>query len=119
MTDLIAFVSVGGKPTWEHAFRVIDNQEWENIHILCNKEGKNNYKSKKKANFILLDKTKTTEELRDFLLNYFKDKIKGFDVAINMISGDGKEHTALLSALIKLGLGIRIVVLTKEGIKEI
>jgi len=119
MTDLIAFVSEGGKPAWEHTFRVIDNQEWSNIYVLCNKEGKNNYKPKKKANFILIDKTKTTEELRNYLQSYFKDKIKDFEVAVNMISGDGKEHTALLSALIKLGVGIRLVVLTREGIKEI
>jgi len=38
---------------------------------------------------------------------------------VNIVSGDGKEHMALISALLKLGLGIRFVALTKEGIKEI
>ena len=46
-------------------------------------------------------------------------KLKGFEVALNLASGSGKEHMAIISALIKLGVGFRLVVLTKEGIKEI
>jgi len=36
-----------------------------------------------------------------------------------MTSGSGKEHMALLSALLKLGLGIRLVSFTNNGIKEL
>jgi hypothetical protein len=48
-----------------------------------------------------------------------KDKIKGTEVALNLVSGTGKEHMAILAALLKLGVGIRLVALTKEGFKEI
>ena len=41
------------------------------------------------------------------------------ETAVNLISGDGKEHMALLSALLKLGVGIRLIALTKEGVKEV
>jgi len=46
-------------------------------------------------------------------------RIKGFEVALNIVSGNGKEHMAILSALLKLGVGIRLMAVTKEGIKEL
>ena len=47
------------------------------------------------------------------------EKIVGTEVALNMISGTGKEHMALLSAVLKSGLGVRIVANTVEGMKEL
>ena len=41
------------------------------------------------------------------------------EAAVNLISGNGKEHMAVISALMKLGLGIRLIALTPNGIKEI
>ena len=46
-------------------------------------------------------------------------KIDDLEVAVNLVSGEGKEHMALLSALMKLGLGIRLIALTKNGVEEI
>jgi len=38
---------------------------------------------------------------------------------LNIVSGDGREHMAIISALLQLGLGIRLVALTKEGVRVI
>ena len=46
-------------------------------------------------------------------------KIYDLDVALNMVSGTGKEHMAILSALLKLGLGIRLMAVTKNGVVEL
>ena len=46
-------------------------------------------------------------------------KIKGIEVAVNFVSGEGKEHMALMSALLKLGIGVRFVALKPDGIEEI
>ena len=46
-------------------------------------------------------------------------KISGTDVAFNMVSGSGKEHMAVLSALLKLGVGIRLVSYVNDSLKEI
>ena len=46
-----------------------------------------------------------------------KDKLKT-EVALNIVSGTGKEHMALLSALIKCKVRFKLMSLTKEGIKE-
>ena len=48
-----------------------------------------------------------------------KGKIAGTEVALSLSSGDGKEHMALISALINLPVGIRFAVLTKEGIVDL
>ena len=52
------------------------------------------------------------------IIEQLKDKVEG-EVALNIVSGTGKEHMALLSALLKLGLGIRFIALTKDGVEEI
>ena len=36
-----------------------------------------------------------------------------------MVSGTGKEHMCVLAALLKLGVGVRLVALTKEGVQQL
>ena len=45
-----------------------------------------------------------------------KGKFEGMEVALSIASGDGKEHMALVSALINLPVGIRFAALTKQGV---
>jgi len=42
-----------------------------------------------------------------------------FEVAVSLASGNGKEHMALISALLSIPVGIRLVVYTKNGIEFI
>jgi hypothetical protein len=69
--------------------------------------------------FIIIDKNKHTSDITEDIFRKLKGRIKDTEVALNMISGDGKEHMATLSALLKLGLGIRLMAYTKEGVREI
>lgn len=49
-----------------------------------------------------------------------KDKIVDLDIAVNISSGSGKIHSAAISALMKLGYGIRLVdVDEKDNIVEL
>lgn len=118
MTILIANIS-SGKGTWGHVARVISELEWEKIFLITNKFGKENFKPEKKAELVLIDEKKPTTELTQDILKALKGKILDTEVALNLISGTGKEHMATLSALLKLGLGIRLIILTKEGVKEL
>lgn len=118
MTELVACLS-SGKGTWEHVKRVIEGEEWEKIFLITDKFGKDNFKCNKPIEFILIDQNKFLTELVEDIRSALKGKITGIEVAINLISGTGKEHMALLSALLKLGVAIRQVALTKEGVKEI
>ncbi|MFH1209723.1 MAG: hypothetical protein V1663_02965 [archaeon] len=115
MTDLVACLSTG-KGTWGHVSRIRD--DFERVYLITNDYGKENFQKDEKTELIPLNFNLGIKELRDEIENALKDKLKG-DVAINIISGTGKEHMALISALLKLGVGIRLVALTKDGIEEI
>ena len=119
MTTLVACLSTG-KGTWEHVARVIAGEDWEKIILITNEFGKENLKiEKKNIEIIVINPMKVLPELVEDIKKELEGKIKGTEAALNMISGSGKEHMAVLSSLLKLGFGVRLVALTKEGIKEI
>ena len=118
MTELVACLS-SGKGTWGHVARLIKEGKWDKTFILTNEFGRQNFKAEANVEVLLIDEEKGIKELRDDIYNFLKDKIKGFEVGVNIISGSGKEHLALMSALLKMGVGMRFVALTKDGAEEI
>lgn len=117
MTSLIACLSTG-KGTWGHVSRLIEDGSWDKVFLITNEFGKENFQKIKNTELILIDPNKGIKDIQQEIMDQLKDKIEG-EVALNMVSGTGKEHMALLSALLKLGLGIRLMALTKDGIEEI
>ena len=117
MTILVALLSTG-KGTWGHVARLITEIEWEQVIILTNDFGEEKFSHEKPIEKIKLDLRQPIPDLREDIIKELKPKLKG-EVAINFVSGDGKEHMALMSALIKLGIGFRFMALTKEGPKEV
>ena len=65
-----------------------------------------------------MDVNKGTESIKKIIQEALEGKISG-DVAINITSGSGLEHMALLSAMMNLGVGIRFIMATDSEIKEI
>jgi len=118
MTELIACLSTG-KGTWGHVSRLIQDGEWDKIFLVTNAFGKENFTPEKESEFLVVDPNKGLVELRDDIYNQLKEKVKGTEVGLNIVSGTGKEHMALVSAVLKLGVGIRLTALTKEGVQEI
>lgn len=118
MVDLIACLSTG-KGTWGHVGRLMADGEWNNIFLITNEFGKENFSAEKKHEKILIDATKSVEEQRDEIIKQLQAKLSGTEVAINLISGTGREHMALITAVLKMGFGMRFVALTKEGVKEV
>jgi len=55
-------------------------------------------------------------ELKKEVLEKLKGKIMGTEVALSIASGNGKEHMAIISAILSLPAGIRFTALTKDGI---
>lgn len=117
MTDLIACLSVG-KGTWKEVLSLIDSNEFENIYLVINSFVKERFTSSKPVNLIVIEPNKDMENIINTIYNSLKNRIRGFDVALNLNSGIGKEHMAILAALLRLGIGIRLVT-WKDGIKEI
>ena len=118
MSELVACLSVG-KGTWGHVGRLIQESQWDKIFLITNEYGKENFTKNEKTEFIVVNANQGLKELRDEIYTKLKGKITGTEVALNFISGSGKEHMALISAVLKLAVGIRLFALTKDGTEEI
>lgn len=117
--ELIALLSTG-KGTWGQVSGLIRYGEWEKVIILGDDFAKKFAPDKDKPlEFIKIDLDKKLKDLRDEIMKKLKGKINGTEVALSIASGDGKEHMALISALINLPVGIRFAALTKEGVIDL
>lgn len=115
--ELVALLS-SGQGSWTQVSGLMKHGEWDNIIILGNDLAKD-FKHEKEFEFIQVDTNKKIKELRDEFSTNLKGKFKGMEVALSIASGDGKEHMALVSALINLPVGIRFAALTKEGVIDL
>jgi len=115
--ELIALLS-SGKGTWTQVAGLVNHGEWDKITIVGNDFAKQ-FAVDKKFEFIKVDLDKKLKELKEEFMEKLKGKINGTEVALSIASGDGKEHMALISALINLPVGIRFAALTKEGVIDL
>lgn len=118
MTELIACLS-SGKGTWEHITRLINSREWEKVYLITDEFGLKNFNNANRAEMIMIDTNMLLMDLTNDIVAKLKLKIIKTEVALNLISGSGKEHMAILSALLKIGVGIRLVAMTPQGVKEV
>ncbi len=116
MNELVA--SIGNDTGKMHVEKLISSYSWDNI-IIVKFDGEEFAGIEKKHKLISVNKNLTSEQLAEHLKKELQTQIKGTQIGINFFSGSGKLHMAMMSALLKLGLGIRLVVVTPEGIKEI
>ncbi|MBI4738973.1 hypothetical protein HY772_05430 [Candidatus Woesearchaeota archaeon] len=117
MTDLVAVLSVG-KGTWGHVGRLIADGTWDNIFLITNEFGREKFTAEKQVTMMVVDSRGPMEDLINSIQEHLKGKL-GKEVAINLISGDGKEHMALLAALNRMGVTFTLAALTKEGLKTL
>lgn len=115
--ELVALLSTG-QGTWAQVSGLMKYGEWDKI-ILLGGDFAKDFKHEKKFEFVKVDLNKKLKDLRDEISEKLKGKIDGTEVALSLASGDGKEHMALISALINLPVGIRFAALTKEGVIDL
>ncbi|MFA5020019.1 MAG: hypothetical protein WC533_02885 [Candidatus Pacearchaeota archaeon] len=112
--ELVALLS-SGKGTWAQVSGLMKQGEWDKI-ILIGSDFAKDFTSEAKFEFIQVDLDKKLVELKKELLEKLKGKIDGTEVALTIASGSGKEHMAIISALLSIPAGIRFTALTKDGI---
>ena len=115
--ELVVLLS-SGKGTWGQVSGLIKYGKWDKIFVIGD-EFARQFKVEKQMEFIQVDLNKKIKDLRDELIKNLKDKLDGTEVALSIASGDGKEHMALISALINIPVGIRFAALTKEGVIDL
>ena len=112
--ELVALLS-SGKGTWGQVAGLINRGEWENI-FLIGSEFASKFTAEKKHEFVKVNTSQSLTELKQEIEKKLKNKIKGTEVALSVASGDGKEHMALISALLSIPVGVRFTALTKDGV---
>jgi hypothetical protein len=119
MTDLVACIGTG-KGTWTGVLKLANRQEFEKVFLVANAWTKDTLKmNKSNITFVLINSDDKTTAIRDSIIKQLQGKISAFEVAVNIDSGTGKEHTALLTALIQMGLALRFVVFEGDSMEEI
>jgi len=113
--ELVALVG-SDKENLGQITALLNRGDWDKTILVKNKDSE--FPSGK-SEIIDIDSSKPLTELKDELVKKLKEKVKGFEVSLSIASGTGKEHMALISALLSIPVGIRLVVYTKEGIKFI
>ncbi|RME53915.1 hypothetical protein D6783_00435 [Candidatus Woesearchaeota archaeon] len=117
MTTLVALLSTG-KGSWAEVFKLLRSEVFEKAYLVTNTFGKE--KCQEQANLVVVDLDQDVIHLRDALITALKEPLRyETEVALNISSGTGAQHTALLSALLKLGVGIRLVIPTEGGVDEV
>ncbi|MGV8141347.1 MAG: hypothetical protein ACP5NW_02815 [Candidatus Woesearchaeota archaeon] len=114
-----------GKGTWNELNKIIASGLFDKIYIVTNEFGEQNYvrpnvKEGVVITLIRLDFDKASEDLVPELYlilkkHFMQDKVQDLDMAVNITSGTGKEHSIVISTMMKLGYGIRLVDLDKNG----
>jgi len=115
--ELVALLS-SGKGTWAQVSGLIKFGEWEKV-ILLGDDFAKQFTAEKPFEFIRIDLNKKLKELKEEFQAKLKGKIDGTEVALSIASGEGKEHMALISALINLPVGIRFAALTRDGVIDL
>ena len=115
--ELVALLSTG-KGSWAQVSGLINHGEWDKIILIGGSFAKD-FKHEKDFEFVEVDLDKKLNDLRDEISQKLKGKTNGTEVALSIASGDGKQHMALISALINLPVGIRFAALTKDGVIDL
>lgn len=115
--ELVALLS-SDKETWGQISGLMTHGEWDKVILLGNDDAKT-FSHAKAFEFIKVNLGQKLKDLKEDFMNKLKGKIDGTETALSIASGDGKEHMALISALINLPVGIRFAALTKEGVIDL
>ncbi len=116
--NLVACVGAD-KENWGQITALMNHMECEQIVLVMNSNA-SNFPTNEKCRVISLESTTPLITLKRSLIEQLRPVIgKEFEVALSLASGTGKEHMALVAALLNIPVGIRLVVFTKQGVETI
>lgn len=116
MPTLIACLSTG-KGTWIEVTQLIKAQPWDKIFLITNKFGHENFKPESNTKLILIDTFQEIDQITEQIKLQLKDQIHDFEIALNIASGSGKEHTAIIKAVMELGLNFRLTTIKNNHLE--
>ncbi|MFH0869818.1 MAG: hypothetical protein V1866_02065 [archaeon] len=118
MTELVACVSTG-KGTWLPVIKLINSEAWSRIFLISTAFAREKFQTDRKVEFIVIDPEKPLKTIVEDICKGLNKKLFGPEVALNLSSGTGKEHMAIISAVLRQGVGIRFVSFSGSSVEEI
>lgn len=115
--ELVAFLGTD-RENWGQITALINRFEWDKIFLVKNKSAEE-FAASKECEIINVNSDRPLIELKKSIMDSLGSKLGGLEVALSIASGTGKEHMALISALLSAPVGIRLAVFTKEGVEFI
>ena len=113
---LVAFLG-NDKESWGQVSALINRGTWDKVLIVKSKDSED---FPLEATTIKIDTKQTISELKEDIISKLKEKLSSeLEVALSIAAGNGKEHMALISALLTIPVGIRLVAYTKKGLEYI
>lgn len=113
------FVACIGQDThnWGQITALLNRLDYEKAVLVVDGMA-SGYPSNERCTVIKVDVGQPLLSLHHELSEKLKKTIGGeFEVALSLASGSGKEHMVVLSALLNIPVGVKLVVYTKEGIQ--
>jgi hypothetical protein len=117
MVSLIVLVS-SGKGTFGYVNQLLNQNSFDKIYLICNPFSYEKFDIDSTKAVKLKYEEKKIEESFKKISEFLKKEIKDFEVALNIFSGTGIEHMALISAVLRAGLGVRFIYIEDKEIKE-
>jgi endo-1,4-beta-mannosidase len=115
--ELVAFAG-NDKESWGQISGLINNGQWDKVIVVQSRNAEKFPADN--AEILSVDSGMPLVELKNVLQERLKKYISGeFEVAVSIASGSGKEHMALVSALLNIPVGIKLAVFTKNGVEFI
>jgi hypothetical protein len=114
---LVAFLG-SDKENWGQVSALVNRLDECEQFILVKQKSSPSFPTNHKCKTIEIDSSIPLTKLKENLVTELKQHLsKDFEVALSLASGNGKEHMALISSLLNIPVGIKLVVYTKEGIQ--
>ncbi len=114
--EFVAYVGQD-RESWGQITALLNRLEYETAVLVVDAKI-SDFPSNERCTIIPVNADKPLLELQEQCLRQLKPALsRDFEVALSLASGNGKEHMALLSALLSIPVGIQFVVFTKEGVQ--
>jgi len=115
--ELVAFLGDDNK-NWGQVTALINRLDDCDKFILIKSKSSPEFPLTSKCKLIEVDTTQPLTDLKEKIQEKLKPELSSsFEVALSIASGTGKEHMAIISALLNIPVGIKMVVYTKDGIQ--
>ena len=114
--EFVAFIGAD-KENWGQVTALLNRLEYEKCILVMNSNA-DGFPLPEKCKAIEIKPDMPLLAMKDYLIEKLKPLLSGdFEVSLSIASGNGKEHMALVSALLNVPVGVKMVVYTKEGVQ--